>query len=196
MRYQKSIESGCPIGCWELGGWWKNHVFGVRKKPRLTLSYDVRAQVRLRERWVVKVRPRTWKLSRVLCIVKFLANQLCIIWVVTSSYIVLTRQLTCIFLGKSSGVSSSEQGKHVTLALRTDAELWKERLYSCVMTWFVHFPTQCVKGKKRFSTCLLRPSKNISLSYNVYSHIMKRNEKIQATRGAATGKARNTALVG
>ena len=86
--------------------------------------------------------------------------------------------------------------EHVTLVLRTDAELWKERRYSCVMTWFVHFPTQCVKGKKRFSTCLLRPSKNISLSYNVYSHIMKRNEKIQATRGAATGKARNTALVG
>ena len=73
--YQKSVDSGRPAGCWELDGWCKNHVFSARKKPRLTLSYDVRAQVRLGERWVVKVRPRTWKLCRVLCIVEFLANQ-------------------------------------------------------------------------------------------------------------------------
>ena len=59
------------------------------------------------------------------------------------------------------------QGKHVTLVLRTDEEFWKKRLYSCVMTWFVHFPTQCVELKKKFSTYLLWPSKNISLSNNV-----------------------------
>ena len=53
-------------------------------------------------------------------------------------------------------------GETRTLVLRTDEELWKERLYSCVMTWFVHFLTQCVKGKKTFSTYLLWPSKNIS----------------------------------
>ena len=114
----------------------------------------------------------------------------------TSSYIVLTRQPTCLFLGKSSGVSSSEQGKHVTLVLRTDEELWKERLYSCVMTWFVYFPTQCVNLKKSFSTYFLWPSKNISLSNNVYSHIIKSNQKIWARWGAAAGKARNTALWG
>ena len=60
-------------------------------------------------------------------------------------------------------------GETRTLVLRTDEELWKERLYSCVMTWFVHFLTQCVKGKKTFSTYLLWPSKNISLSNNVFS---------------------------
>ena len=64
------------------------------------------------------------------------------------------------------------------------------------MTWFVYFPTQCVNLKKSFSTYFLWPSKNISLSNNVYSHIIKGNQKIRATRGAAAGKARNTALWG
>ena len=61
---------------WVLGIGWlveKPHIL-CQEKPRLTLSYDGGAQVRLGERWVVKVRPRTWKLSPVLCIVEFLAN--------------------------------------------------------------------------------------------------------------------------
>ena len=29
--------------------WWRNNIFGVRKKPRLTVLCDLRAQVRLGE---------------------------------------------------------------------------------------------------------------------------------------------------
>ena len=81
-------------------------------------------------------------------------------------------------------------GETRTLVLRTDEELWKERLYSCVMTWFVYFPTQFVNLKKSFSTYFLWPSKNISLSNNVYSHVIKGNEKIRATRGAVARESK------
>lgn len=107
--------------------------------------------------------------------------------VVTSSYIVLTRQPTSLFLGKSSGVSSSEQ-KHIYISSYEQMqELWKERLYSCAWP-DLSVLTQCVKGRKWFSTCFLWPSKNISLSNNVNSHIVKSNQRSGAPRGAAAGK--------
>ena len=48
--YPRSMDTGWPVGCWELDGCWKNCIFGVRKKPRLTLPCDLMAQVRLGER--------------------------------------------------------------------------------------------------------------------------------------------------
>ena len=54
--------------------WWRNNIFGVRKKPRLTVLYDLRAQVRLGEEWVVKVGYCAQKLLPVICIFEFLAE--------------------------------------------------------------------------------------------------------------------------
>lgn len=54
--YQKSVDLGWHVGCWELDGCWKNHVFGVRKNPTVTHHCDVMAQVRLEDRQVRKAR--------------------------------------------------------------------------------------------------------------------------------------------
>ena len=64
------------------------------------------------------------------------------------------------------------------------------------MTWFVHFPTQCVKGRKCFSTCLLWPSKNISLSNNVNSHIVKSNQRSKPRGEHLQGKQETQPLWG
>ena len=56
---------------WVLGiGWcWsRNHNFHVRKKPSLTLPCDLRAHMRLGERWVVKIGHCTQKLLPVISI--------------------------------------------------------------------------------------------------------------------------------
>ena len=58
-----------------VGGKTMYLVSGKIDSARLTLPCDVRAQVRLGERCVVKVRPWTWKGSPVICMVEFLANQ-------------------------------------------------------------------------------------------------------------------------
>ena len=50
LWYPRSMDTGQPVGCWESDGCWTNHIFGVRKKPRLTLPCDLMAQVRLEDR--------------------------------------------------------------------------------------------------------------------------------------------------
>ena len=66
------------VSNWMLGGETIYLVSGEIDSPRLTLPCDLRAQVSLGVRCVVIIRPWTWKLSPVLCIVELLANLLCI----------------------------------------------------------------------------------------------------------------------
>ena len=83
---------------------------------------------------------------------------------------------------KSSAVSSSEQGKHVHEFL--------EQMMSYEQKDFTHvsWPDLSIFYHKvliwkKFSTCMLWPSKNISLSNNVYSCIIKSNQKTLNHRG-------------
>ena len=83
---------------------------------------------------------------------------------------------------KSSAVSLSEQGKHVHEFL--------EQMMSYEQKDFTH-----VSGPdlsifyhkvliwKKFSTCMLWPSKNISISNYIYSYIIESNPKISNHRG-------------
>ena len=83
---------------------------------------------------------------------------------------------------KSSAVSSSEQGKHVHEFL--------EQMMSYEQKDFTHvsWPDLSIFYHKvliwkKFSTCMLWPSKNISLSNNVYFCIIESNPKILNHRG-------------
>ena len=129
--------------------WWRNNIFGVREKPKLTVLCDLRAQVRLVEKWVVKVWHCTQKLLPVICIFEFLAESImyqmgCDITVSCPDQ--ATHMLVC--WGKSPVVSSSKQGENVPWVIWTDDESWIETVYSYVTARLVHFPPRCVNLKK------------------------------------------------
>ena len=111
--YQKSVDSGRLVGCWELGSWCKNHLFSARKK---TQTHPLLWFEGSGEAWgEVTSQSKTLDLET-------LPSSLCC-WVPSQS---IVHQMGCdmtvycpdqathrlVSCGKSSAVSS-EQGKHV-----------------------------------------------------------------------------------
>ena len=140
-------DSGLPLGCWKLDGWWKIHVFGVRKNPGSpSLWFEAS-----REAWgEVSRESETQDLETLTNFLYFRVPSQSIVYQMGCDIQVSIpdQDSQACILGKSSAGSSSEQGKHVPWVLRIDEESWIERLYSHVTTRFVHFSPQSVDLKK------------------------------------------------
>ena len=162
----------------EIGwGWCRNHIFAVRKNPRLTLPCDLRAHMRLGE---LSSEGRTLHLETLISCLYFQPPSR-----IYSVSVGCDMAVSCpdptthmlVLWGKSFVASSSEKGKFLTWVL------WMMMNYEYTQFIPISYPDLSIFHHdvliwKEFSTYLFWTIKTISLSNNDYFSVMKTNWKM------------------
>ena len=188
-----SIDLGLPLGCWALYVWWKEHVFGVRKKTQTHPSLWFEA-------WgEVSREGETKDLETLTSFLYFWVSSQSIVYPMGCDMVVSNSDQAThrpVSWGKSSAVPSSEQGKHVPWVLGIDEELWMERVCSWNMARFVHFLPQSVDLKKFLYLPTYFSQVKIFLYQIMFIPVLLKPSKDIEPHRSESREKRNIALVG